>query len=85
MIGVARDTRGVLLNGSDSEQIYMPMPQDLLQNYPILIRTQAAPTRIRNAIGPTILSIDPNLVAYSFTLEECFARRSSSSPQAYRE
>ena len=71
VIGVARDTRGVLLNGSDSEQIYLPMPEESrCQNYPILIRTQAAPAQIMNAIGPMISSVDPNLVAYSFTLEE---------------
>jgi predicted permease len=77
VIGVARDIRGVLLNGSDSEQIYMPMPEDQLQNYPILIRTRAAPTQIMNAIGPTILSIDPNLVAYSSTLEEMLRQTES--------
>jgi predicted permease len=68
--GVARDTRGALLNGSDSEQIYLPMPKDRLQDFPILIRTQAAPTQVMNAIGPIISSIDPNLAAYIFTLEE---------------
>jgi predicted permease len=70
VIGVARDTRGYLLNGSDSEQIYLPMPENRLQDFPILIRTQAAPAQIMNAIGPIILSIDPNLVAYTITLEE---------------
>ena len=70
VIGVARDTRGFLLNGSDSEQIYLPMPENRLQDFTILIRTQAAPTQIVNAIGPIILSIDPNLVAYTLTLEE---------------
>jgi predicted permease len=77
VIGVARDTRGVLLNGSDSEQIYMPMPEDQLQNYPILIRTRAAPAQIINAIGPTISSIDPDLVAYSSTLEEMLRQTES--------
>ena len=77
VIGVARDTRGVLLNGSDSEQLYLPMPEDRLQDYPILIRTQAAPTETMNAIGPTILSIDPNLAAYSFTLEEMLRQTES--------
>jgi ABC-type antimicrobial peptide transport system permease subunit len=77
VIGVARDTRGVLLNGSDSEQIYMPMPEDQLQNYPILIRTRAAPAQIMNAIGPTISSIDPNLVAYASTLEEMLRQTES--------
>jgi predicted permease len=77
VIGVARDTRGALLNGSDSEQIYVPMPEDRLQDFPILIRTRAAPTQIMNAIASTILSIDPNLVAYSFTLEEMLRQTES--------
>jgi putative ABC transport system permease protein len=77
VIGVARDTRGVMLNGSDSEHIYMPMPEDRLQDYPILIRTREAPAQIMNAIGPMILSIDPNLVAYSFALEEMLRQTES--------
>jgi len=77
VIGVAHDTRGVLLNGTDSEQIYLPMPEGRLQDFPILIRTQGAPTQIMNAIGPTILSVDPNLVAYSFTLEEMLRQTES--------
>jgi predicted permease len=77
VIGVARDARGVLLNGTDSEQIYVPMPEDQLQDVPILIRTQAAPAQIMNAIGPAILSVDPNLVAYSFTLEEMLRQTES--------
>ena len=77
VIGVARDTRGVLLNGTDSEQIYLPLPDDRLPEFPILIRTQAAPAHIMNAIGPTILSIDPNLAAYSFTLEEMLRQTES--------
>ena len=70
VIGVARDTRGFLLNGSDSEQIYLPMPENRLQDFTILIRTLAAPAQIVNAIGPIILSIDPDLIAYTLTLEE---------------
>jgi macrolide transport system ATP-binding/permease protein len=69
VIGVARDTRGVLLDGSDSEQIYLPMPKDRIQDSPILIRSQAAPMQIMNTIAPIISSIDPNLAAYTFTLE----------------
>jgi predicted permease len=77
VIGVARDTRGVLLNGSDSEEIYLPMPEDRIEEFPILIRTQSAPTEITNAIGPIILSLDPNLVAYTFTLEEMLRQTES--------
>ncbi len=77
VIGVAHDTRGVLLNGTDSEQIYVPMPEGRLQDFPILIRTQAARTQIIHSVGPTILSVDPNLVAYSFTLEEMLRQTES--------
>jgi predicted permease len=77
VIGVARDTRGVLLNGSDSEEIYLPMPEDRIQEFPILIRTQFAPTQITNAIGPMILSLDPSLVASTFTLEEMLRQTES--------
>ena len=77
VIGVARDTRGALLDGTDSEQIYVPMPEGRLQEVPILIRTQAAPAQIMNAIGPTILSIDPSLAAYSVTLEEMLRQTES--------
>ena len=36
VIGVARDIRGAELNGSDSRQLYLPMPEDRLTDYPIL-------------------------------------------------
>jgi predicted permease len=77
VIGVARDTRGVLLNGSDSEEIYLPMAEDRIHEFPILIKTQSAPTQITNAIGPMILPLDPNLQAYTFTLEEMLRQTQS--------
>jgi predicted permease len=77
VIGVARDTRGVLLNGSDSEEVYLPMPESRVHEFPMLIRTQAAPAQIMNALGPTISSVDPNMMAYSFTLEEMLRQTES--------
>lgn len=77
VIGVARDTRGVLLNDADSEQIYLPMPDDRLQDYPIVIRTQGDPMQIVGAIGPMISTIDPNVAAYSSTLEEMLRQTES--------
>jgi putative ABC transport system permease protein len=70
VVGVAHDTRGVELDGSDSEQVYVPLPADHLQDYPILIRTHTDPEQFMGAVGPVISSIDPNLVATSSTLEE---------------
>jgi predicted permease len=77
VIGVAHDTRGVLLNRTDSEQIYVPMPEGRLQDFPLLIRTLGNPAQIIHSIGPTISSVDPNLVAYSFTLEEMLRQTES--------
>jgi len=70
VIGIARDTRGILMDGSDAEQIYIPLPQDRIQDYPILIRTHADPTQFMNSIGSVISSIDPNLIATASTLDD---------------
>jgi predicted permease len=70
VIGVARDTRGVTLDGSDSEQVYMPLPADRLQDYPILVRTYSDPTLVMRAMDPVISAVDPSLVASTSTLQE---------------
>ena len=70
VIGVARDTRGVTLDGSDSEQVYLPLPSDRLQDYPILVRTHSDPTLVMRAIDPVISAVDPGLVASTSTLQE---------------
>src|SRR5271157_864852 len=70
VIGVARDTRGTMLDGSDSEQVYLPLPEDRLQDQPMLIRTQTDPAKFMGAIASVVSSVDPNLVATWSTLEE---------------
>ncbi len=70
VIGVARDTRGVTLDGSDSQQVYLPLPSDRLQDYPILVRTHSDPARLMRAMEPVIAAADPRLVATISTLEE---------------
>lgn len=70
VIGVARDTRGVEFDGSDSKKIYLPLPDDRLPSYPLFIRSQADAAQIIRAINPVISSIDPDLMAASSTLEE---------------
>jgi predicted permease len=70
VIGVAHDTRGVLLDGSDSAQIYLPLSDRYLQNYPLLVRTRSDPALLMNALGPVMASVDPDLAARSSTLEE---------------
>jgi len=69
VIGVARDTRGVTLDGSDSEQAYVPLPEDHIQEYPILVRTDSDPTLVMRAMDPVISAVDPSLVASTSTLQ----------------
>jgi putative ABC transport system permease protein len=70
VIGVARDTRGVTLDGSDSAQVYLPLPPDRLQDYPILVRTYSDPALAMRAMGPAVSAVDPSLVATTATLRE---------------
>ncbi len=70
VIGVARDTRGVLLDGSDSAQIFLPLSDRYLQNYPILVRTRSDPAQLIASLAPVMASVDPNLAARSSTLEQ---------------
>ena len=70
VIGVTRDTHPASLDGSGSELIYLPMPEDRLQDYSILIRTKSDPKQLFAAINPVVGSIDPGLIASSLTLEE---------------
>jgi len=70
VIGVARDTRGVTLDGSDSEQAYLRLPADRLQDYPVLVRTNSDPALLMRAIDQVIPAVDPALVASTSTLQE---------------
>jgi hypothetical protein len=70
VIGVSRDTRGVMMDGGDSQVVYMPMPEDRMQNYPILIRTKGEPAQYMNAIAAVLAAVDPDVVVSASTLEE---------------
>ncbi len=70
VIGVAANTRGVELDGSDSAQVYLPLPEDRVADYPILIRSRTDPMPITRAIDSVVSSVDPDLVSSTSTLEE---------------
>ncbi len=70
VIGLARDTRGVTLDGGDSEQVYLPLPSDRLQDYPILVRTHSSPISVMRTMDPLISAVDPGLTASLSTLQE---------------
>lgn len=68
--GVVKDTRGVQLDSSDNAQVYLPLPEDRLQEHPLEVRAQADPATVMTEIGAQISIVDPNLVAYSSTLDD---------------
>jgi putative ABC transport system permease protein len=74
VIGVARDIRGVEFDGSNSKQVYLRLPDDRLQDYPILVRSIGDPTRLVKAIDPVLASIDRDLLATTSTLDEMLHR-----------
>jgi predicted permease len=69
VIGVASDTRGYELDGSDSAQVYLPLADESLADFPILIRTRSGPAQFMKAIDSVISSVDPELVASAQTLD----------------
>lgn len=69
VIGVARETRGVLLDQSDSDQVYVSMPPGSAQAFPVLMRTRPDAAQMMSAIEPVIASIDPNIVAATSTVD----------------
>lgn len=70
VVGVARDTRGVMLDGSDSAQVYLPLPANFVQNYPLLIRTRSDPAQSTAAVAAAVASVDSNVSATAQTLEQ---------------
>jgi predicted permease len=70
VVGVAGDVRGVAKDGSDSKEIYVPMPEDRMQDYPILIKMLSDPNHFVNGVGPVVAGLDPDLMVYSWTLED---------------
>jgi predicted permease len=68
IVGVARDTRGVTMDGSDAQQVYVPLPPDRVQDYPILVRTSGAPDLMVRDVERVITDIDPALAVTATTL-----------------
>lgn len=77
VIGTVSDTRGVLLDGSDSSKIYLMLPSARLEDRPLLIRTDGDPRLLVNQISGLARDLDSNVVAYSETLDDML----TESPQ----
>jgi predicted permease len=74
VIGVARDTRGVTLDSSDSQQVYVPLPSGRERDYPILLRTGVDPNLVVRRLAPVIADVDPALTVTTSTLQAMLRR-----------
>src|SRR4029453_8488924 len=68
VIGVARDTRGVTMDRSDAQQVYLPLPADRVQDYPILLRTRVDPDLVVRRLEPVVANVDPAVTVMATTL-----------------
>jgi predicted permease len=70
VIGIVRDTRAITLDGSDTQQIYIPLPTGEYGAEALLIRTRFDAAQLLNAIPAVVGSVDPMLLTSASTLEE---------------
>jgi putative ABC transport system permease protein len=74
VIGVARDTRGLTFDGSDSKRVYLPLPDDRLLNHAVFLRTESDTAQVIKAIEGVVSSVDPDVVVTSSTMEDVLRR-----------
>ena len=70
VVGVVRDTRAAEFGATDSKRVYLPMPADRQESYPILVQTRAEPAQVIGSLDAVLTSVDPNMMASCATLEE---------------
>jgi predicted permease len=72
VVGVVRDAAGYRLDGSDSRTVYLPMQEDRVSSYPILVRTHGHPSEQIQRFDELIAGVDPDVLAYTATLDEMY-------------
>jgi len=70
VIGLVHDVLGQMTDGSDVEQIYVPMHVGQTQTGPLLVRTQMGSAAFKEALRPVMAALDPDVVFISASLEE---------------
>jgi len=68
VVGIVRDVRGALINNSDSEKVYLPLPDNQADQYPVLIHIASDPAQLISGTAAAMASIDPSLMAKVSTL-----------------
>jgi predicted permease len=70
VIGVARNTRGIIPGGRDAVKAYIVLPSDQIDALPTLIRTEGDPKPVMAALSKQVLAVDPNLIVHFSTLAD---------------
>jgi len=55
---------------SDSKQIYIPLPEGRIADYPILVRASGDPAALTGTLGTAVEAVDSNLEVATATLEK---------------
>jgi macrolide transport system ATP-binding/permease protein len=70
VIAVAKDTRGIIPQGTDARKAYLSLPADQIDGgVPLLVRLDGDPKLMLAELGRQLHAVDPNLVVYTETLE----------------
>lgn len=70
VIGVARDIRGLDLNGSDARELYLPLDEAALADRPLLLRAAGDPFQVARQSAAMVSSVDSNLVTTTTSLDD---------------
>lgn len=70
VIGIARDTRGVEFDGSDSRLVYLPLAEKDVASQPLLVRSWNNPSDVVREANQIVPSIDPDIAVTGETLDE---------------
>lgn len=70
VVGIVHDVRGELLDNSDAAEVYLQIPENRRNEFPMLVRTTVSPGQLMHGIEESIASVDGNIVARASTLDE---------------
>src|SRR5581483_7310403 len=74
VVGVARDARGAMLDGSDSRVVYLPLPDAQGARFPLLVRTSGDARRIARRLVDAVERVDPAITATATPLRVLLRR-----------
>ena len=81
VVGVIGDIKSTGLTAVDEPQMYLPYAQAMITNPYLVVRTNADPSRMQNAVNATIHSLDKNVPVYQVLTMDDYLSRSVAEPR----